>query len=163
MRLEDSRALLVSSRLYSVLTSIDFNDKPVRVAHKVSDVSADLYLPTKMCARYREPVAQVPPQFAFRFRRRGTHLAGKPPLRRNDRAFALGPDSRLVSRGHVTVLSLRPPPPTPPHKGEGSTPSLWHHRVTAACGCRRTSGGCRCACRRRTRPAPPSRPSIRPA
>jgi hypothetical protein len=29
------------------------------------------------------------------------------------------------SLGHEPAQQLRPPPPTPPHKGEGSTPSLW--------------------------------------
>jgi hypothetical protein len=45
-------------------------------------------------------------------------------LRRHDRTIALRPNSRFVLRGHLIVSLLRPPPPTPPHKGEGSTPSV---------------------------------------
>jgi hypothetical protein len=37
-------------------------------------------------------------------------------------AITLGTNTRLVLCGHFTESQLRPPPPTPPHKGEGSAP-----------------------------------------
>src|SRR5262249_37953261 len=99
-----------------------------------------------MSARRRNSVAQVPPELALGFCRSGAHHPGEATLRWYDRTIALRPDSRLVPHGHITVSLLRPPPPTPPphpppprggarthvaaspptppHKGEGSRPSL---------------------------------------
>jgi hypothetical protein len=107
-----------------VLAAIDLDDNAGRVTGKVSDVTANSNLATKVCAGRKEPVAQVPPELAFRFGRSRAHRTGEAALRRHDGTIALRPNSRFVVRGHLVVSLLRPPPPTPPHKGEGSTPSL---------------------------------------
>src|SRR3954454_3990436 len=112
-----------------MLTAIDLDDDARRVTGKVSDVTADSNLTAKMRAGGRKAVAQVPPELSFRFRRRRAHRTSEASLRWHDRSIALGPDSRLVLCRHGVALLLRPPPPTPPHKGEGSTPSLWHLHV----------------------------------
>jgi hypothetical protein len=50
----------------------------------------------------------------------------------HDCAIALRPDPRLVPYGHIVVPRLGPPSPTPPHKGEGSTPNTRHASATLA-------------------------------
>ena len=106
--------------MLAVLAAVDLDDNAGRVTGKVSDVTANSNLATKVRARRKEPVAQVPPELAFRFGRSRAHRTGEAALRRHDRSIALSPNSRLVFCGHVVVLLLLPPPPTPPHKGEGS-------------------------------------------
>src|SRR5262245_26987127 len=44
-----------------------------------------------------------------------------------------------------------------------AAPLVYSRRLKASYGYRRTLAGCRCACRRRTTPAPPAAPSTRPA
>ena len=74
---ENSRAVVISGRSLSVLTTIDLDNKAPRVTSKVDDVAANSNLATEMCASGGKPVAQVPPEFPLRFRRRGPHLASK--------------------------------------------------------------------------------------
>src|SRR3954468_10113925 len=102
------------------MLTIDLDDSARRVTGKVSDVRPNSNLTTEMRAKCRNAVAEMPPEFALSFHRGGTHRTGEATLRWHDRTIALHPDSRLVPGGHVVVPLLRPPPPTPPHKGEGS-------------------------------------------
>ncbi len=128
---ENLRALFLSCRS-TVLASIDLDDDACRVTGEIGDVAANSNLATEMRARCRKPVAQVPPELPLGFRRSSAHRLGEAALRRHDRAITLRPDSRLVTCGHVIVSQLRPPPPTPPHKGEGSTPSLGREQTEFA-------------------------------
>src|SRR5262245_7327719 len=82
-------------------------------------------------------MAKMPPEFSLRFGWHTSHLASKPTLWWHYRAITLGPDTRLVLCGHFTASQLRPPPPAPPHKGEGSSPSLGRGCATMATGSRR--------------------------
>src|SRR5271165_2845647 len=66
----------------------------------------------------------MPPQFALCMRRSASHLPGKLTLRRRLSAITLRPNSRLIPSRHCQSSDFDPHPPTPPHKGEGSTPSL---------------------------------------
>jgi hypothetical protein len=72
----------------------------------------------------KEPVAQVPPEFAFRFGRSRAHRTGEAALPRHDRSIAFSPDSRLVFCGHVVALFTATPTPNPTPQGGGEP-----HRV----------------------------------
>src|SRR3954452_5239991 len=115
------------------MAAIHLDDNAGCVTGKVGDVTANADLAAKMRARRKKTVAQVPPKLALGFGRSRAHRTGEATLRRHDRSIALRPNSRFILRGHLIVSLLRPPPPTPPHKGEGSTPSLPLQGVPLQC------------------------------
>jgi hypothetical protein len=91
VRLQNARALLIRLRCCCVLTPVNFQNDPMRVAGKIGAVTADLNLSTKMCSGCRKPMAQVPPQFSFRLRQLHTHLPSKPTLCRLAGSITDGP------------------------------------------------------------------------
>jgi hypothetical protein len=91
MRFEQLGALGITVGAWPVLAAIDFNDHLGFVAGKVRDIAADLNLSAKMRARFREPVAQVPPQSLFGVRWIRTHRARVSTLRRRQGAIAQCP------------------------------------------------------------------------
>ena len=123
VRFENSRAPLISRRSV-VLASIDLDDDAGRVTSKIDDVAVNTNLPTEMRARCWNSMAQVPPKLPLGVRWSSAQGAGEATLRWHDLTITLGPDSRLVSCRHIIVSLQRPPPPAPPHKGEGSRLSL---------------------------------------
>jgi hypothetical protein len=119
------RSFCIGGRSHSMLTTVDLHDDVLRVTSKIDDVPIDSNLAPKVGTGRRKPVAQMPPEFSFGFGRSGAHLASELALRRRVRSIAIGPGSWLVACGHIAVSLLRPPPLTPPHKGEGNRPSAW--------------------------------------
>src|SRR5262245_49368146 len=116
-----------------MLATVDLNDDAFGVTGKISNVSADPNLATEVATLHRKTMAQVPPKLPLGFRRCSAHFARELTLWGRLRAILLGPDARLFGCGHVSVTQLRPPPLTPPHKGEGNRPSvLQQHTFTSA-------------------------------
>jgi hypothetical protein len=81
-----------------VLPAVHFNDDAVRVACEIDNVASNLNLPSEVAAWLWKSVPQMPPQFPFRFSRRGSHLPGEFSLPRRPRAITDGPNARLVFR-----------------------------------------------------------------
>ena len=110
---------MISCRLHCMLTTIDFNDEFGPAADEIDDVAANLNLAPKMSSVQWHTVTQVPPELTFSFGRCSAHFASKRALRRSFGAIPQCPDAWLVVMCRHQRILARPPPPTPPHKGEG--------------------------------------------
>ena len=128
-----------------VLTTISFNNQLQRMRYEIRDVWTDANLTTKMTAVCLQAVPQMPPKLAFGLRRYIPHVARQATLRQLNRTIGNCPDALITVSLSVHSASLRPPPLTPPHKGEGNRPSK--HPITPP---RRR----RSRARRRRRPSP---------
>jgi len=63
-----------------MLTAVDLDHELRRVTCKVSQITSNSHLATKMRALHLEAMAKVPPKFALCVRRFGTHLTRKRTL-----------------------------------------------------------------------------------
>ena len=97
VRDENACAFLVRGRSHPMLAAVDLHDHALRVTCEIDNIAINSHLAPEMGPRRRESVAQVPPQFSFRLRRRGAHLLCELPLSRHDRAITDCPNSRLIA------------------------------------------------------------------
>jgi hypothetical protein len=78
-----------------MLTTINLNYEFEVMTDEISNVMAQMYLPTKMSVGRSEAISQMPPQFALCIGRRRTHRAGAHPVDRNDTTVAACPNPRV--------------------------------------------------------------------
>jgi hypothetical protein len=66
LRLQKIRTPCVSFGLFIMLAAIELDNEFQVVTEEIDDVTAKVDLPTEVCARWSEPITQVPPQLSFR-------------------------------------------------------------------------------------------------
>src|SRR5262249_48305552 len=122
---ENLRSLRVRGSLFHMLLTIDLDHQLGTMTREINDVATDAHLAPEVGVRDREAMTQMPPKLLLSLGRRLAHGARKDFVRRDERAIASRPDARVFIRFGIAdrhCLSARPPPLTPPHKGEGNWP-----------------------------------------
>jgi hypothetical protein len=86
----------IAFALFGVLAPVDFDHDLQGMTCEIDDVTAQVYLATKVSVRQCEAITQMPPQFALRVSRSEAHGAATRLVDWDDAAVAPRPDSFFV-------------------------------------------------------------------